>query len=329
MTEISSTPRRSTRWIWLLLVLVLVLAMLAALALAGWRGWDWWQARNARALAEQSETQLQLQALQQNLDTLRRDQRATAQRVQDAASTNRVLRDEMLGLSQRSALLEDNVAKLADSNRHGAQALRLDEVELLLSQGRQRLDVAGDAQGARRAYALASGVLEGVDDPRYLNLRQVLLQERTALDALGEGPQARLSAQLDAFAASLQALPTQLPEPTQVPLWQRLLSPLVKIRPAQGGVLVARSERVAAHDALQLELSLARAALERGDARGYRGALTRAGTWLQRLWPDSPPLRERRATLQTLRNAALRPAVPELGTTLQQLRHMRDARSQP
>lgn len=182
MTEISSTPRRSTRWIWLLLVL----AMLAALALAGWRGWEWWQARNARALAEQSETQLQLQALQQNLETLRRDQRATVQRVQDAASTNRVLRDEMLGLSQRSALLEDNVAKLADSNRHGAQALRLDEVELLLSQGQQRLDVAGDTQGARRAYALASDVLEGVDDPRYLNLRQVLLQERTALDALGE-----------------------------------------------------------------------------------------------------------------------------------------------
>lgn len=325
MTEISSPPRRSTRWIWLLLVL----AMLAALALAGWRGWDWWQARNARALAEQSETQLQLQALQQNLETLRRDQRATVQRVQDAASTNRVLRDEMLGLSQRSALLEDNVAKLADSNRHGAQALRLDEVELLLSQGQQRLDVAGDTQGARRAYALAGGVLEGVDDPRYLNLRQVLLQERTALDALGDGPQARLAAQLDAFAASLDALPTQLPEQAQAPLWQRLLSPLVKIRPAQAGVLAARSERIAAHDALQLDLSLARAALERGDARGYRSALARAGTWLQRLWPDSAPLRERRAALQTLRNAALRPAIPELGTTLQQLRSMRDVRSQP
>ncbi|WP_369942090.1 uroporphyrinogen-III C-methyltransferase [Xanthomonas medicagonis] len=325
MTDIPSTPRRSTRWIWLLLVL----AMLAALAVAGWRGWTWWQARNARALAEQSEVQLQLQALQDNLETLRRDQRATVQRVQDAASTNRVLRDEMLGLSQRSALLEDNVAKLADSNRHGAQALRLDEVELLLSQGQQRLQVAGDTQGARRAYALASGVLEGVDDPRYLNLRQVLLQERTALDALGDGPQARLAAQLDAFADSLDALPTQLPEPAQAPLWQRLLSPLVKIRPAQGGVLAAQSDRIAARDALQLDLSLARAALERGDARGYRSALARAGTWLQRLWPDSAPLRQRRATLQTLRDAALRPTIPELGTTLQQLRSMRDARSQP
>ncbi|MBO9830464.1 uroporphyrinogen-III C-methyltransferase [Xanthomonas sp. A2111] len=321
--EIPITPRRSTRWIWLLLVL----ATLAALAFAGWRGWDWWQARSARELAQQSDLQQQLQALQQAQDSLRRDQRATAQRLQDAASTNRVLRDEMLGLSQRSALLEANVAKLADSNRHGAQALRLDEVELLLNQGQQRLLLAGDAPGARRAYALASGVLDGIDDPQFLNLRQALLQERTALDALGDGPQARLAAQLDAFAASLDKLPTQLPESAQQPLWQRLLAPLVKIRPSQGGVLAAGSERVAAHDALQLDLTLARAALERGDTRGYRSALAGAGRWLSRLWPESPQLRERRAALRTLANADLRPTIPELGTTLQQLRAMRDARS--
>lgn len=325
MNEIPAPPRRSSRWIWLLLVV----AVLAALALAGWRGWEAWQARAARASAVQSDLQQQLQALERNLDALRRDQRATVQRVQDAASTNRVLRDEMLGLSQRNALLEDSVARLADPNRHGAQALRLDEVELLLSQGQQRLAIAGDVQGARRAYALAGGVLEGVDDPTYLNLRQVLLQERSALDALGDGPQASLSARLDAFAASLDALPVQPAERAQPPLWQRLLAPLVKIRPTQPGVLVARSERLAAHDALQLELSLARAALERGDGNGYRAALDRAATWLQRLWPDSAALRERRATLRALRDTALRPAIAELGTTLQQLRSMRDGRTAP
>ncbi|WP_045758899.1 uroporphyrinogen-III C-methyltransferase [Xanthomonas albilineans] len=321
--ETLTTPRRSTHWIWLLLVA----ATLAALGFAGWRGWSWWQAHSARERMQQSEVQQQLQALQQNLEALRSDQHATVQRLQDAASTNRVLRDEMLGLSQRSALLEANVAKLADSSRHGAQALRLDEVELLLNQGQQRLLLAGDVQGARRAYALASGVLDGIDDPQFLNLRQTLLQERTALDALGEGPQARLSAQLDAFAASIDALPTRLPESAQQPLWQRLLAPLVKVRPAQGGVLAARSERVAARDALQLDLTLARAALERGDARGYRSALARAGRWLQRLWPESPQLRACRDTLRTLGNADLRPTIPELGTTLQQLRTLRDARS--
>ena len=100
-----------------------------------------------------------------------------------------MLRDELLGIGQRAALLEDSVAKLADPERHGAQALRLDEVELLLSQGQQRLQIAGDLDGARRAYALAGGVLDGIDDPAYLSLRQALAQERAALDALGADPQ--------------------------------------------------------------------------------------------------------------------------------------------
>ena len=61
-------------------------------------------------------------------------------------------------------------------------------MELLLGQGEQRLRLAGDLDGARRAYALAGGVLEGIDDPAYLNLRQALVQERAALDALGADP---------------------------------------------------------------------------------------------------------------------------------------------
>ncbi|MFX5611008.1 hypothetical protein ABTD85_21515, partial [Acinetobacter baumannii] len=70
---------------------------------------------------------VQLQGLEATLDALRRDQRATSQRLQDAATTNRVLRGEMLGLSQRSALLEENLAKLADSANQGRQAVQRDE----------------------------------------------------------------------------------------------------------------------------------------------------------------------------------------------------------
>ena len=61
------------------------------------------------------------------------DQRAQLQRLQQADATNRVLRDELLGIGQRAALIEDTVSKLADPDRHGAQALRLDEAELLLT----------------------------------------------------------------------------------------------------------------------------------------------------------------------------------------------------
>ncbi len=269
-------------------------------------------------------------AIEQNLESLRRDQRAANQRLQDAAATNRILRDEMLGLSQRGALLEETVERLADTERHGAQALRLDEVELLLNQGQQRLAIAGDLDGARRAYALAAGALQGIDDPTYLNLRQALVQERNALDALGPGPRQQVGQALDVFISRLHALPQHVGEADafDATWWQRALSPLVRIRPSNG-TLIAGSERRAAEDALQVEVSLARAALERGDAASFAQALRRVDTWLVRLWPDSPALRTQRRALADLGKASLHPDMPELGSTLRQLQAMREGRQAP
>ncbi|WP_355606493.1 hypothetical protein RZV17_01115 [Xanthomonas cannabis] len=323
MTEVSASPRRFPL-AWLLLA-VAVVAVGVALFL-GWRAWQSYQTAQLQAAQAQQQ---RWDGTQQLLETLRRDQRLANERLQDAAATNRVLRDEMLGLSQRSALLEDTVQKLADPNRHGAQALRLDEVELLLRLGQQRLSIAGDADGARRAYALANGALNGIDDPGYLNLRQALVQERDALDRLGAGPQAQVGQTLDRIAADLQRLPEQSAQAGDAarPWWQKVLAPLVDIRPSRGDAPLTRSDRHAAGDALQIELSLARAAAERGDADGFAHALRRVDTWTTRLWPESPQRARVLARLRTLQQAPLRPRLPELGTTLLQLQAMREGRS--
>ena len=316
-----STPKRGRTGSIVLLLVVLLLGFVA------WRGWAAWQARENRIQATATSTEQRMAALEQRIEALRRDQRAQIQRLQDAAATNRVLRDEVLGLSQRGALLEDSVSKLADPTRHGAQALRLDETELLLSQAQQRLAVANDVEGARRAYTLADGVLQGVDDPRLLNLRQALAQERTVLDALGNGPHAAISAQLDSFATALGKLPQRTPSAdiADRPAWQRALAPLVEVRRTRGDTVIAPSERAAGEAALQIELALARAALERDDSAAFHASITRIDTWLTRLWPDSPALRQRRAELKTLRGTTLRPEQPILGSTLQQLRLLRNA----
>ncbi|WP_305805071.1 uroporphyrinogen-III C-methyltransferase [Stenotrophomonas sp. YIM B06876] len=303
---------------------------LAALVAAGVSGYQAWHSRERQVLQLRQTTAEQLAAFGQSLEGLRRDQRANARAIQDAAATNRILRDELLGLSQRNALLEENFARLADHSRQGSQALRQEEAELLLSQAQQRLVFAGDLDGARRLYALAAAALEGIDLPGYLNLRQALIQERHAVDALGPGVRASAEAQLDHFARALHQLPDAAAAASgrgTSPWWQQLLSPLVQIRPADGNVLVAHSERIAAADSLQIELSLARAALERGDTRGYRRALDRVAQWLPRLWPDSPALRQRQAELRTLRDTDLQPLLPELGSTLQQLRALRAGRT--
>lgn len=319
-----SPQRRTARWI-------IAILLSAALAAAAWFGWRSWQAEQRLAEHNRATAGQQLAALQQSVEALRRDQRANARGLQDVAATNRILRDEVLGLGQRNALLEENVARLADHSRQGAQAVRREEAELLLSQAQQRLAYAGDLDGARHLYALAAGVLESMDSPGYLNLRQALLQERTAVDALGPGVRARTAGQLTQWAGALDSLPEQGGEVADArpSWWQQMLSPLVQIRPADPQVLVARSERIAAGDALQIELSLARAALERGDSEGWQQALQRVDGWLLRLWPDSPQRRNQRHALAELRRVDLRIALPELGSTLQQLRGMRDGKVAP
>ncbi len=314
-------PRRSGfGWLWLLL--------LALVALAGWYGWRAWRSHEADSRAQIVDAEQRVALIEESVNALRRDQRSQAQRQQQADATNRVLRDELLGIGQRAALLEDNVSKLADPDRHGAQALRVDEVEMLLTSAAQRLDLASDLDGARRSYALAAGLLDGIDDPAYLSLRQTLAQERAALDAVGADPRSVAAGRLEAFASGLQSLPERASavEPSQLPWWRRAFGRIVEVRPTQGGVIVETADRNAGLAALQLELTLARAALERRDAAGYRVALQRVDAWLTRLWPDSSERRARRATVRQLQAMPLTLRLPVLGSSLQQLRSLRGAR---
>ena len=313
-------PRQRTSALAWLLVPVLLLGA------AAW-GWHQWQARRATQAQVASAEQLRADALEARLDALRRDQRAQTARLQQAEATNRLLRDEVLGLGQRAALVEDTVHKLSDPARSGVQALRLDEVELLLAQGQQRLLLAGDLDGARRAYALAAQVLDGVADPAWLNLRQALTQERAALDALGGDPRAVAAGRLEAFVAALPALPAQAPAAAdgQAPWWERAFDRIIEVRPSAGAVAVEPADRAAGLAALRLEFTLAQAAIERRDRDGYRAALARADGWIQRLWPASPARSAQQATLRTLGDLPLAVELPTLGSTLEQLRKQRSA----
>lgn len=315
-----SAPPRRGGWAWVALLLALV----------GAGVWLWYSdhQRGERERAAEIATAQRIEALESRIEGLRRDVRGHGQRLQQADATNRLLRDELLGMGQRAALLEDQIAKLADANRTGAQALRLDEAELLLTLGEQRLRLAADLDGARHAYALASSVLDRVDTPGALNLRQALAQERAALDALDADPRRRALQRLDALVARLPAHDTaaRLPAPAAgAPWWERALARLVSVRRGDAPPALGSEDRQAGEIALQLELALARTAIERRDAPALRAALQRADHWTLRLWPASPARETLRRDLQALRNAPLTLDLPTLGSTREQLRAMRGA----
>lgn len=311
-------PPRRSRAGGLLLFLLLALALAAVAAL----GWQRWQARQARLDAAAAA---QRQALVERMDALSQRQRAQGQRLQQAEATNRLLRDELLGIGQRAALLEDSVSKLADPDRHGAQALRLDEIELVLAIGQQRLRLDRDLDGARRALALAAPLLDGIQDPAYLSLRQTLAQERAALDALGPDPRARARTLLARVEAGLEAAPRAATDAgsARLPWYRRVLDRLVRVQPSAGAGLRRGADRDAALAAAQVELSLARAAVERRDAAALAQALARIGDWQRRLLADSPALPAQAGLLATLRTLPLAAESPLAGSTLQQLRALR------
>ncbi|TYT26271.1 hypothetical protein FZO89_08360 [Luteimonas viscosa] len=324
MSDTPTVPAASRRRTGSAIAWVLVLALLGAAAFAGWQRWE--AVREAGMRAADADRQ-RIGSLEERIATLRRDQRAQTARLQQAEATNRLLREEVIGLGQRAALVEESVQRLADPERDAAQALRLDEVELLLAQGQQRLQLAGDLDGARQAYALAAQLLDGIADPAWLDLRQALTQERAALDALGEDPKAVAAGRLEAFAAALPSLPREASAARAAPAWwERAFSKVVDVRPSAAAVAVDPADRAAGLAALQLELTLGQAAIERRDEAGYRAALSRVDGWLLRLWPDSAERADRRRALQALRQRPLRVELPALGSTLTQLRQQRSAR---
>src|SRR5690606_8452983 len=240
MAPPSSPTPGLRRGAWLIVLLALA-AMLAALGALAWRQLD--AARQAQARSAAADRQ-RLEALEERVDALRRDVRAHTARMQQGEATQRLLREEVIGLGQRAALLEQSVQRLANPELDAARALRLDEIELLLSQGQQRLLLSGDADGARRAYALAATLLEGVPD--CLDLRQALAQERAALDALGDDPRAVAAGRLDAVAAALPSLPREpAAEPAPASWWERMMGDLVEVRPSSQALALDPADRAA------------------------------------------------------------------------------------
>lgn len=312
------------------------LLVLAALAAAGWHGWQWWQrhggatshAESVDAAAMPTEDQVRLAGVEDHLDRLRRAQHALEQRQQDAGTRQQVLREEVLGIGERAALLEDTIQRANAERRSGQQAVRGAEIELLLSMGTQRMLLFGDVAGAQHAYALAEQALTGVDDPAYLNLRQTLAQERAALAALPDDPRVRAGTVLDALQAALPTLPvdragTAVAGADSDARLERLLARLVQVRRSDPERISAAADRDAALIALQVEITLARAALERRDQPAFGAALARIERWLTRLYAASPA---RQALVQRLHDVAALPLqqeLPTLGSSLEQLRSLR------
>jgi len=297
----------------------------------------WWFTRPAPepAVDPLSNAMLdqRLLAVEQSLTTLQRGQSRNEQRLADLEARSKVQREELLGWGQRIALIEESVQKAAATPEGlPGTRLRLDEIDLLLGFAEARLALAGDIDGARRAYGLADDLLAALTEPRYVNLRQSLAQEQAALAALPPDPRQAAKGRVDAIEARLPELESQPAVPAPAPnasAFDRLLQALVDVRPRGEQTLLAPADRQRGEAALRLELSLARVAIERRDEAALADSAARARDWMRRLYAPGPALDDALGQLETLAGTRLALVMPVLGSTLVQLRAERRSEGGP
>jgi uroporphyrin-3 C-methyltransferase len=316
-------PRSHWRRLWWLLPLLAVLLLSAAL----------WQLRQTDHAARQalslSRSQSErISTLQDALGNLQQERAGLNQRMDDAAAVNRSLREELLGLRERTRTLEDALAGLAESRNGGTQALRLDEAEFLLRMAQERYSLFHDAAGALDATRLAAQALNGVDAPVYAPLRSEVAGAITALEQLH--PAAR-AAQLSTLAA------------LRAEVWQLPLAPNTRAPSAQAGILTRIGHALAGlvrirridqaplsgagadllHEMLALDLAQAQTALLAWDGSTYQSSLADARALLQARFDQTTAAAQSfRAQLDALKPLAKTP-LPQLDATLTELRRLR------
>src|ERR1700755_3326121 len=102
-------PRRSSAWKWILVLLVLAAAALAF----------WWTSHTAKsggetAAQQPAPTDTQVESLMHSVTQLRSATETLRSRIDDGDKVDTSVREQLLGLSERTRLLEDAVANLSN-----------------------------------------------------------------------------------------------------------------------------------------------------------------------------------------------------------------------
>ncbi len=327
----ATPPPRRRRGSWLPLLVILVLA-------AGVAAWAWLQETHRErertdATAREDRVTAAIAEATREDGAMRREVEALRNRLSDAEAMNRSLREELLGVTERSRALEDAVANLAQQRLTSRDVLALNEAEYVLQLAGERLTLFHDPAAAIAAYRLADSALASAEDPLFASVRQTIAAEIQALEAAQPlQTQATLGAlaMLREAATQWPARPLAVGEDALQPTSRvgRLIAPFVRIRRDDEGAAIAPRETGLARTLVVLDLRAAEAALFARDQAAFTGALERARGGLDEAFdPATDGVREARASLDRLLASPLAPALPELGTALRELRNLRSARA--
>jgi uroporphyrin-3 C-methyltransferase len=262
---------------------------------------------------------------------LRRQMAELGQRIDDDDALNRSLREETLGIAERAALLEQAIKRVSENRMDSVSELRLNQAELLLSAGIERLTVFHDVQASLAALRLADAELARLGDARYAGVRQTLAQEIAALEALPVRAHADTLVMLADLRARVGQLPVRGSGPTAAVVskklgrFETLLRSLVQVRrinPREAGMLGPLGADTL-RAVIVLDLLNAEEALRQRDLQRFRSLVQQARETLHSAFDlDAPGAQDVRLKLAQV-SAYVPAELPQSGAALAQLVNLR------
>ena len=318
--------RRSGAGAWLI--------ALIALGIAGLSLWHVYVIENGQSAAQNAirdDLTARVDELSRSVDQRKHEIDSLRARVADADGVNKSVREELLGLGERSRHLEDAVANLAEQRLSGRDALAMNEAEFLLQQAQERLALFHDAQTTLVAYRLADSALAAAQDPTFAAVRQAISAEMRTLEASKSADTQTALATLERIRVSLATLPSPGAVPsTAAPLsrWQSFIAQFVHISHSTDTSTFANRDIGMLRALSAIDLRAAEAALLARDADGYMAALQRARAGIVAGFDtQSAQAKTVLADLDRLIGMPLATTQPELGGALRELRNLRATRA--
>lgn len=319
------------------------LALVLALISISVAGMLWWQYRQFYVALDQTDSDTAL-----SLERVRAEQRALADKLEDAGKDVDLLRDLNASLGERVDALPSRLVEIEqrlDTVQGGsfdarATMLRA-EAEYYLTVGNTELALAGNWEGAITALELADGRLAEIANPTLAPVREAIAGELLALRSVRlpdvEGTVfslGRLAGRIDSLplradlplVLSSEAAPEPEPEPGFARLWaavKRTLVGLVRIERRDEPVppVLSAAERTLVRQALAVELELARISVLRGQTQAFQSAVDRALAILQQSFAtDSGDVDGAAMLLREMRGIVIDPPRPDITGSLNLLR---------
>lgn len=307
------------------------------------------QAFDSKVQIDQLKQQLSSQ-LQSAAEKYDEQQQALRQARNELAQLQTQLSSEQTRGAQERLDLEAKIKQVqTEAAAKGKDPLRwrVAEVDYLMALANHRLQLSNDVDTARTALLDADKRLRQIADPGLNVVRMALADEIKSLDGVEQPDIAGMANQLTALVGGIEQLPLINRDRKREPLhadidkkvssWRELPSMLwSEIR----GLIVIRrhdhpiepllppQEKHFLAQNLGLKLEQARLALLRQDEAVFQANIADTKGWVERYFDkQEAPVQAALQTLESLQNAKLKPALPDISKSLRELRAWRQARS--